>query len=230
MRVLILANGDPPSAPLMRRLADESDLMIATDGSVHNAIGCGVRPDIVTGDFDSMEPEAAHAALPPEAFVPTPDQDFADLEKAIRVACEHGAAEIVISGAAGGRIDHTLANFSLLLQYHNEVPLCILDDHSSVMAVSGPRDRPMDWALTVDVGDTVSLISLSGTAHVTITGVRWPLDDFLLPIGTRGVSNVAVSDQVGGKVRDGAVLVCHLFSGLDQRPWRTVREGRNRHE
>src|SRR5690242_14737410 len=128
MRVLILANGDPPAEALARRMAATHDLILAADGAAHTAAELGLSAHIVCGDFDSVRLEAARLALPGAEFVPTPDQDQADLEKAILVAQERGAADITILGATGGRSDHLLANFALLLRYHTEIPLRIVDE------------------------------------------------------------------------------------------------------
>lgn len=210
MKALILANGDPPSEELAHRLAAAHDLLLATDGAAHRAVGLGLKPDIICGDFDSVQLEVARAEFPGAEFVATPDQDQADLEKALHVARERGATAITITGAAGGRIDHTLANFSLLLRYHREIPLVIVDDGSEVLALSGTDETPGEQVFAATPGDTFSLLSLDGKAHATIQGVQWPLDDYRLPIGTLGVSNVAEAARVVVRARGGALLVCHL--------------------
>jgi thiamine pyrophosphokinase len=215
MRVLILANGEPPSEVLAQRLAAEHELLLATDGAAHRAAGLGLTPDIVCGDFDSVRLDVARGEFPHAEFVATPDQDQADLEKALHVARDRGATAITITGAAGGRIDHTLANFSLLLRYHREIPLVIVDELSEVRAISGTDDTPGECTLATTPGDTLSLISLDGTARATIFGVQWPLNDHLLPIGTLGISNVALEERVIVRTRGGALLICHLFTGGD---------------
>lgn len=210
MRALILANGDPPSEALARRLALDHDLLLATDGAAHRAAGLGLTPDILCGDFDSVRLDVARAEFPKAEFVPTPDQEASDLEKAIRVARERGAARITIIGAGGGRVDHMLAAFALLLRYHREIPLRIVNDSAEAWAVSGTEDAPGECAFPAVPGDILSLLSLDGAARVTFSGVRWPLHDESIGIGTRGISNVAEAEHVTLRVRGGAVLVCHL--------------------
>ncbi|HZO91974.1 MAG TPA: thiamine diphosphokinase [Chthonomonadaceae bacterium] len=210
MKALILANGESPSEALAQRLAAEHDLLLATDGAAHRAAGLGLKPDIICGDFDSVRLEVAQAEFPCAAFLPTPDQDQADLEKAIAVARDRGASAITILGAAGGRIDHTLANHLLLLRYHTEIPLVIIGDSSHVWAISGTMDTPGECTFDAEPGDIVSVLSYDGKARVTLTGLRWTLLDERLPIGTRGMSNVAESNRVSIRARGGAVIVCHL--------------------
>jgi thiamine pyrophosphokinase len=213
MRVLILVNGDAPSEALAQRLAAEHDRLFATDGAAHRAVGLGLTPDVICGDFDSVILDVARAEFARAEFLPMPDQAFADLEKAIHLALERGASSITIIGAAGGRIDHTLGNFALLLRYHADVPLRIVDDVSEVWAVSGTEDAPGETTFAAQPGDLISLLSLDGAARVRISGVKWPLHDAALPIGTHGISNAAESEQIYLSVRGGAILVCHLHKG-----------------
>jgi thiamine pyrophosphokinase len=210
MRVLILANGESPSQELAQQLAAEHDWIVATDGAAHRAVGLELLPRLICGDFDSVVLEVARQEFPDAEFLPTPDQDFADLEKAIRIAIERGATEITIVGAHGGRIDFTLANAALLLRYQAEVSLRIVDDAAEIRVVGSPDDTLAEITFSACPGETISLLSFSGTVRASIAGVRWPLDDFLLPIGTHGVSNVAVTEQVTVRARGGSLLVVHF--------------------
>ncbi len=209
-RVLILANGEAPSLRLLKRLAESHDLILATDGAAHYAIEKGVAPHIICGDFDSVHLGRVKAAFPTAEFLPTPNQDRADLEKALHIAQERGAKSVTITGAAGGRVDHLLANFALLLRYHLEFSLCIVDDFSEVRALSGGSGEPNEIVLQTAPGDTISLISPGGDARVSLLGVQWTLEDYLLPIGTMGVSNVAIEERVTVRVEGGTLFLCHL--------------------
>ena len=211
MRTLILANGTPPSRKLAQRLAASHDLRIATDGAAHQAAALEIAPDIVCGDFDSVNVALAQRALPRAQWIPTPDQDKNDLEKAILLALSRGATEITILGANGGRIDQTLANFGLLLRYHREVFLRIVEDGAETWAVSGGQSVPGVSIFASRLGDTISLISLDGVARVSVSGVRWPLENLQLPLGTLGVSNEATGGEVAVTAQGGAILVCHLY-------------------
>ena len=215
MKVLILANGEPPSQMLLARLAVEHELFIAVDGAALKAVKLGTLPDIISGDFDSLDLGAARLALPNAEFLPTPDQYKTDLEKAFNIALERGASAITIAGAAGGRIDHTLGNFSLLLRWREELPdfpVIVVEDDSEVRAVTG------EIMLTTEPGDAVSLLSYDGKAQVSISGVRWPLADYLLPLGVGGLLNEAVAPEVKITASGGSILVCHLQAWRRQHP------------
>lgn len=218
MRVLILANGESPSQELAQRLAREHDWILATDGAAHRAAGLELSPQVICGDFDSVVLEVAQKEFPDAEFLPTPDQDFADLEKAIGLVIARGATEITILGALGGRIDFTLSSAALLLRYQREAALRIVDDMMEMRVVGGPEHSPGELTFPANPGDTVSLLSFGGTARATIAGVRWPLDDFLLPLGTHGVSNVVVAAQVTVQARGGSLLVVHFYKSALAHP------------
>ena len=58
MKVLILANGEPPSQMLLARLAVEHELFIAVDGAADALLEIGHPPDIILGDMDSISDDA----------------------------------------------------------------------------------------------------------------------------------------------------------------------------
>ena len=211
MRVLILANGEPPSQSLLARLAAEHDLFLAVDGAARAAAARGVAPDLMTGDFDSISPEEAQRLFPQAECIRTPDQYHTDLEKAVQIALERGAASLTIAGAAGRRIDHTLGNFSLLLRWRMDwpdLPVTIIADGSEVRAGAG------EIMLETEIGDAVSLLSFDGLARVSMDGVRWPLQDHRLPVGVGGLLNEAIAPYVTVKAEGGVILVCHLRANL----------------
>lgn len=211
MRVLILANGEPPSQMLLARLAAGHDLFLAVDGAALTAARLGVCPDIVSGDFDSLDLEAARALLPGAEFIPTPDQNHTDLEKAFQIALDRGAAAITFAGAAGRRIDHTLGSFVQLVRWRLDypaLPVTVVADGSAVWALVG------ETVFGAAHGDAVSVLSLDGRARVSLEGVKWPLRDHLLPVGVGGLLNEAAASSVTVKAEGGVVLVCHLSAAL----------------
>ena len=221
MRVLILANGEPPSQALLARLVDQHDLFLAVDGAARTAHTFGLSPDIISGDFDSVSFEEAQRLSPKAECVRTPDQNYTDLEKALRLAQERGATHVSIAGASGGRIDHALGAISLLLMPWAGMTLALVGEGSETRAVSEA------WACATQPGDIISLLSLEGQASVTVSGVQWPLAEERLPIGTRGISNTATGEEVVVRVRGGTVIVCHLEAGWARHPLNRSQEVRS---
>lgn len=110
MKAFIYVGGDV-NAKNVTEHPKSGDLRIAADGGYDTALKLGEKIDILVGDLDSVKSE-----LPEDIElikVPT-EKDFSDLQLAINVALEKGADEIAVIGGLSGRLDHTLANLSLL--------------------------------------------------------------------------------------------------------------------
>ena len=203
MRVLLFADGDTPSADLIRRLAGEADFVVAADGGAGKALAAGVRPDAVVGDFDSLSP-AARRSLAKDCLHHAPSPDSTDLQKAIDFAIERGATAIDIVAAGGGRADHALANLSVLSLYRGRATMRILDDHLSIELVDGMA--------TVDepAGTVISLVAIGRCTGVTTRGLRWDLEDAELVFSPRGVHNEVSAPPATVAVATGDLL---LFRG-----------------
>ncbi len=203
---MILTNGDSPSAALAKAESLKHDLLIAVDGAANRARLLALTPNIICGDYDSVSLEAATEDFPTAEFIPTPDQNYADLEKAILLSIERGATEIAVLGASGGRLDHTLGNLAVLQRYGSSLKLVFLDDFGSCRSISAPQAVRFH----VNIGDTVSLITFQSNSIVSIKGVKWELEDYPLPVGTQGVSNLAAFNTIEVSVASGAVFVLIL--------------------
>jgi len=203
MHALILAHGQAPSDALLERLREEADLFIVTDGAANDLAARGLLPDVVLGDFDSLDANTP-GRLPNTAFVRAEDQEASDLDKAITYARERGATRVTVAGAGGGRIDHTLTSIALLLKFYPETDVRLVDDSGEVRVVSSAAE------FHGQAGDILSLIAFAPAEGVTAEGVLWPLSNEWLHPGSRGVSNVLVAETARVSVRSGLLIACHL--------------------
>ena len=203
MHALLIANGEPPSAALLRRLAADADLVVAADGGVAHALSAGISVDAVVGDLDSLTP-TQRAQLPPERVERIVDPNSTDLQKAIHYCLARGAASIDIAAAGGGRADHALANLSVLLLARGKVRMRIVDDQFDVSLVDG------ESVVEGEPGTVVSLVAIGQAEGVTTTGMRWDLDNFPLSFSPYGVHNELRVSPARISVQRGDVL---LFRG-----------------
>lgn len=214
MRTVIIANGEPPAAADLRRWLRPGDALVCADGGARTALRHGLRPQIVIGDFDSLEAAELGALVAGGAQMVRhpPAKDETDLELALLHAAQHApGGEIVVLGALGGRIDHALANMLLLAMpalrgcdasiAHGAERITLID------ARVGPVERVIEGA----AGDTVSLIPFGGDAHgVHTDGLQYPLRGESLYVGpARGVSNVLLGARAVVRVSAG-MLLCIL--------------------
>lgn len=182
--------------------------MIATDGAA-NRLPTEMPPDVICGDFDSLDEVSARSRFPGAELVHSTCQETNDLEKCVALAMTRGASEIVISCAMGGRLDQTVTTLSLLERYHREVPIVLYEGEHSCRVFSGSVGSEGNFNVTTEKGDSVSLIPRGDGALVSLVNVRWPLSRERLEAGSRGVSNEAVESVVSLTVHEGVVFFFH---------------------
>jgi thiamine pyrophosphokinase len=220
LRAVIFANGlisQPTPLPgndLAKRLAGrqvEELIVIAADGGTVHCQRLGIIPDVVIGDFDSLdEPELLAAQKDGAQLIRHPARkDFTDLELALRYAVERGAQEILVLGALGNRWDQSLAN--LLLPAADSlasVNITLLDWPQEIRLVRPGRSLEIQG----NPGDTVSLIPLGiQPLGITTQGLEYPLDNETLEFGgTRGISNVLLRETASVTLKEG-LLLCVLI-------------------
>jgi len=203
MRALVVANGQPPSPALLRRLAEAADMVVAADGGAAAVLAVGITPDAVVGDLDSIT-EHPELSLPPEILHRVPDPATTDLQKSVAFAIERGARAVDIVAAGGGRADHALANLSVLVTFRGQADLRIHDDQFEISLVNGSA------TIDAEPGTLISLVAIGLCHGVTTTGMRWDLTEFTLPFGPRGIHNEVASCPATIAVRNGDLL---LFRG-----------------
>ena len=207
MNAVVVLAGEFRSTPAIERALRSADLVVAADGGADHLAEWPGAPDLLVGDMDSITPNR-RAELQdrgvellrfPEA------KDATDGELALLAGVDRGATAItILAGWGGPRADHGLAN--LLLLAHRRlagVNVRFLTDTTEVRAL-----RPGKHEVGVKPGETISLVPVTATVRgITITGVRWPLEDVDLELGsTYTVSNVATGPVVAVSIGDGIVL------------------------
>ena len=224
-RALLVAGG--PLSPAQARLLQEEiagltaqiaqTALIGVDGGAAHLLHLGIIPHYATGDFDSLSLEAREElAAQGTQIIPTPDQNFTDLDKALFFARSLGVQSAEIWAATGGRIDHAYSVLSAVLKHEREtgdVPgnapmqICLRDEWGQTRPVPAggltlTHQKP---------GRILSLITLGAVTGITTTGVEWPLTHETLAPGVRdGTLNRITSETVTVSYQSGDLL---LFVG-----------------
>lgn len=204
--VFVLANGEPPSRALVRRLRRECGFLIAADGGANTARKYGLTPDVIIGDLDSVLP-GTRRAFRESRLLRVRSQNNTDLEKALDYIASHGGRRVVVTGITGRRIDFTLGNLSILWNYTAVLDIVVAGDGWEAFPAGRLR------ALRVRKGTTVSLIPFGPCHGITLRGLRYGLTNASMSVGEIGVSNVAVRSSVSVAVRRGNMLIILLSKG-----------------
>jgi thiamine pyrophosphokinase len=207
-RVVIFANGHVPDPDKLRPLLRADDVILCADGGTRLALALDLTPRLVIGDLDSLagaDLVRIEAARIPLHQLPQ-DKDETDLELAIQAALETQPAAILILGALGDRLDHTLGNISMLTHPRLRGIDCRVDD--GVQEVMLCRDHT---EVRGKPGDLVSLIPWgSPVTGARTNGLRWQLaGETLSPDRTRGISNEMLGDHAAIQIDPGLLFVVH---------------------
>lgn len=197
--VLIIANGKFPSFSLEERLSRRKQTIIAVDGGTHFCAENNIIPDLITGDFDSVSPEVLikyHDVMQ----LPTPDQNKSDLEKALEFIFSFSVGRVTVWGATGVRMDHTLANISLLARYPGK--LFYETDEEECFALSGVTE------ISCKVGQRLSLIPLGLVKGVHSRGLEWELQGSDMSCHFFSLSNVCAKERVEISCGEGNLIAC----------------------
>lgn len=195
------------------------DKVFAVDKGLNYAKEIGLMPDVIMGDFDSVDKSvlrdyeklSADKKLILESFPVM--KDATDTELAICKAIEMGATQITILGATGGaRIDHMLGNISLLKKiYDKNVEGVMVDAHNRIRYISANKSA-VDCIIEKDEKYDYKYLSfvvlskeLSG---LTLSGVAYPVDNITVPCGTSYLVSNEINDKAARiRIAKGAALI-----------------------
>lgn len=209
MQAVIFANGELHDRQRARAAVRAADLVMAADGGARHCLALGISPALVIGDLDSLtgdELERLQAGGAELARHPAA-KDQTDLELALHQALERGARKIVVLGAAGGRLDMTVANLLLL----GDPALSATEIELWHGAQTATVLTPPGGEVPGQPSDTLSLIPLDAQVQgVTTHDLQFELRDEPLVLGpARGVSNRVSGPRPSVELRAGTLLVVH---------------------
>ena len=189
----------------------EGDLCIAVDGGYLYCKMQGIVPDMIVGDFDSVDDITWESILdvrevsPEKVVVLNTKKDDTDTLAALRIAMEKGYRCFRIYGAMGGRLEHTIANIQCLTYLKNNGAKGYIMNANVMMTVI----KEETLVFNPDMEGYMSLFSLNEKSEgVSISGMKYPLDKVTLtndyPIG---VSNEFIGEKGCVTVEKGTLLV-----------------------
>ena len=208
-RAWIVGAGD--FAPALFRPQPE-DLVVAADGGLRSLEQCGVEPQWIVGDFDSL----GYVPQGVRVIRHSPIKDQTDMALAADEAVKAGCGELLLFGGTGGRFAHTLANLQLLAALEKQgVAAYLIDETTTAAALSGGTllfsERCRGFLSVFAHGGTVS--------GVTLRGLKYPLADAeLSPDFPLGVSNEFTGAPAAVTVQSGTALV--LWGSRNEQPKR----------
>ena len=176
--------------------------VIACDRGYEYAARCGIKPDLLLGDFDSYT-----GALPAgvEVLRLPVEKDDTDMMLAIKEGLARGETDFRLYGGVGGRTDHTIANLQgLLYLAERGAQGWLYGDRERFTAICGG-----ELCLPARERGIVSVFCMGADAQgVTIEGGQYTVHDAVLTASfPLGVSNHFVGNPVRVSVTQGSLLI-----------------------
>lgn len=208
MSALIIGNGNGLNRDLIKDLIKKADYIICADGGLEIAESSGVKPNIIVGDFDSVDSSVLkrYEDLNYKLLRYSPEKDYTDMELAVEHAVNKGHKMIYMIGATGSRLDHTLANVAMMENYFNKgINIEIVDNNNVVQIISGY----MNIRIPFKSDSYMSIIPITEFIEgVTLVGFKYPLNNVTVKRGsTLCVSNQVVSKEGSVKIVKGTALL-----------------------
>jgi thiamine pyrophosphokinase len=209
---LIIANGPfLPKAQLEAFMQGKT--VIALDGAADRLQHLNLKPDVILGDFDSLQSPAEHGiqAHQHEAFVndrgilivPAYDQTQTDLQKAIDFCDAQSAQSIDIVCATDGRFDHAISNIRVLKKkYRKHRPLILHVEQQSLIYL-----KDESYEILGKIGD---MLGLFGFPHAIANsqGLKYELVQYVLDFAEQdSSSNQLMQEKALIEIKGEALLV-----------------------
>jgi len=214
---LIFIGGDAPHENVLEHLPTDA-YVIAADSGYEHALAFGRIPHALVGDMDSISPHhLADARTRKIDIIEHPThKDLTDTEIALQLAQSRKSVSVTIVSGGGDRFDHVLAMTHAVAFHAAQLPTRAFLGAASLHFFAGPSTQ----RIQTTAGETMSLIPLGGDVHLSSHGLQWNLhDEALHAFASRGVSNIAVSNEVCLELTHGIIAVVqphYLIQGAPQ--------------
>ncbi len=204
-KVIIVANGDIDKKYL-QKIFNSYEFKISADGAGDKLYEMNLMPDIMVGDFDSINPCVLehYKNLNVEFMKLDTHKDYTDTHICIQAAIDKGYKEIDIIGAIGGRWDHSLANVNLLYFAHKKDIRLRLVSENNTMEIFGEGE----YSLEREEDCYCSLIAIFDDSLINLEDMKYSPENLVMRRGESiGVSNEYLEKDGRLTVKKGSVML-----------------------
>lgn len=213
-RVLILSGGEISTKFLEEYLQkEEFEYVIVADSGLFVADKLKLKIDCILGDFDSVPKDLIKRYKQEKNHTSSyvideydSKKDYTDTQIAIEKAIEQEPEEIVILGAIGTRLDHTLSNLhNLLIPLKKNIKCSLINEHNKLYIINKPTQ-----IYKKDIfASYVSLLPLTMLVEkVTLLGFKYSLEEYDMHLGNSvGISNEIIEEEALINFDSGVLIV-----------------------
>ena len=208
MNTLIVTGGEINKNFLKKHLKiNKYDIIIAVDKGLETLDILNINPNYVVGDFDSIDKTILrkYENTQIDIIKLNPEKDLTDTHSAINLAIGLKSKKIIIIGAIGTRLDHTIANIHILkLAIDKGINIKIINETNEITLINNSIKIYKDQNYKY-----ISLIPLTTTVeNITLKGFKYPLTKRTLYIGdSLGISNEQLQQEGEIQLEKGILIL-----------------------
>jgi thiamine pyrophosphokinase len=203
---IVFSGGEsPPTEIIKKAVGKKCAFVVAADSGLDAAEKCGIEPDCIIGDMDSVEISRLDAYPPERVIRYDCDKDYTDTELALEKVFEKGCDEVWIIGGGGGRYDHLFAVRSL---FEREVfPTRWITENNDIRCIDAKSDKN-EFSTNLERGCQVSVFPIGeGSWEAKSKGLKWPLDNLCWNRGFFSISNIVTDGSFSVTAVKGRFLI-----------------------
>lgn len=209
MKKTLIVSGGRINKSYADRLIKDNNFtyIIAVDKGLEVLDELDILPSYIIGDFDSVDKELLNKYREKDIEIKelNPEKDYTDTHMGLRQAIEFGSDEIIIIGAIGTRMDHTIANIHVMTEALDKNISCrMCDEYSDITIIN--KDTEI---LKSDEYKYLSIIPLTTEVKgVTLEGFKYRLNNRDLRVGESiGISNEQIENKAIIRMKEGKLIV-----------------------
>ncbi len=205
MNTIIVLNGEILDYALIKTYISNDDYIIVCDGGLKHCDGLDLVPDLILGDFDSIDRALLELFKDKSDIIKYPkDKDFTDGELGVQKAIEIGNDVVIIGGFSyKGRIDHVFSNVFMMNAFNEKgIKSKMVSENSEVYYLTDELEMTSSKKY-------VSLIPISDEVEVEKSlGLKYDLTKEVFVFGSsRSLSNESIEEKVYISLKKGKALV-----------------------
>ena len=187
-KIILILNGKIPNRENILSFLKNYDSIICADGAANKIINLGLVPDYILGDLDSIDKKNLRKYS--EKIIELKNQNYNDLHKSLLWCKEKKIKNIDIIGIDGKRIDHTIGNFSIILDCISFIDITIHTKYGIMYTVNKKRKFKNCYK------KNISIFNSKSENKITTYGLKYNLDNVCLKELYRGTLNEAREDEI----------------------------------
>jgi thiamine pyrophosphokinase len=201
-KCIIIGSSPSDVSNIIKELDIENSYIICADGGLDYALKYNIKPNLVIGDFDSLQGELPNNV---ETIKLPTQKDDTDMMAALKEALNRGFDDFVLLRAFSGRPDHSYANLCALQFLCSQGCKAVIADNNGYIFILNKGKLTLNELK----GRTVSVFPFGGySCTVSYEGMKYPLDEACLTSDNPlGVSNEIISDDAYIIVHTGNAVI-----------------------